>query len=102
MEAIYVLRRLMEKYRKRKQDLHMVFINLKKAYNSIPRRIIWNSLKARGISSMYIEAIQDMYDIVLTSIQTPVGIIEPFPVKVVLHQGSTLSSFIFMVKHVIR
>ena len=46
---------------------------------------------------MYIEAIRDMYDRVSTSIQTPVGITEPFPVKVGLHQGSALSPFIFTV-----
>ena len=87
----------MEKYRERKKDLHMVFINLEKSYDNIPRRIIWDSLKARGISLMYIEAIRDMCDRVSTKIQTPVGITEPFPVKVGLHQGSALSPFIFTV-----
>ena len=46
---------------------------------------------------MYIEVIRDTYDSVLTSIKTPVGITEPFPVKVGLHQGSALSPFIFTV-----
>ena len=96
-EAIHILRRLMEKYRERKKDLHMVFIGLEKAYDSIPRRVIWDSLKARGISSVYIEAIQDMYDRVSTNIQTLVGITESFPIKVELHQGSALSPFIFTV-----
>ncbi|XP_076895048.1 uncharacterized protein LOC143547203 [Bidens hawaiensis] len=43
-EAIHILRRLMEKYREKKRDLHMVFIDLKKAYVSVPRRLIWDSL----------------------------------------------------------
>ena len=97
METIYVLRRLMEKYRERKKDLHMVFIDLEKAYDSLPRGVIWDSLKSLGISSMYIEAIKDMYDNVSTNIQTPLGLTEPFPVKVGLHQGSALSPFIFAV-----
>ena len=57
----------------------MVFIDLEKAYNSIPQDVIWDSLKARGISSVYIETIRDMYDRVSTNIQTLVGITEPFP-----------------------
>ena len=84
-EAIHVLRRLMEKYRERKKDLHMVFIYLEKAYDSISRGIIWDSLKARGISQRDIEVIRDMYDRVATNIQTPVGLIESFPIKVGQH-----------------
>ena len=68
----------MEKYKERKKELHMVFIDLEKVYDSIPRRTIWDSLKARGISSVHIEAIRDIYDRVSTNIQTPVGIKEPF------------------------
>ena len=36
-----------------------------------------------------------MYDRVSTNIYTPVGMIESFPIRVGLHQGSTLSPFIF-------
>ena len=75
----------MEKYRERKKDLHLVFINLEKAYDSIPRSIVWDSLKNRGISRRYIEEIQEMYDRVLTNIHTLVGITESFPIKVGLH-----------------
>lgn len=33
MEVIYLLRRLIEKYREKKKDLYMVFVDYKKAYD---------------------------------------------------------------------
>lgn len=40
----------------------MVFINLEKAYDSVPRNVIWNNLMARGLICRYIEVSRDMYD----------------------------------------
>jgi Reverse transcriptase (RNA-dependent DNA polymerase) len=40
MKAIFLIRQLMEKHREQKKDLHMIFIDLEKAYNKIPRNIM--------------------------------------------------------------
>ena len=73
MEAIYLLRRLMERYREKKKDLHMIFIYLEKACDRIPRDIIWWVIHKRLVTRRYIDVIKDMYDGAMTIVKTSAG-----------------------------
>ncbi|RZB98883.1 LINE-1 retrotransposable element ORF2 protein [Glycine soja] len=95
MEAIYLLWRVMEQYRMDQQDLHLIFIDLEKAYDRVPREILWKALEKKGVRVAYIRAIQDMYDRVSTSVRTQGGESDDFPITIGLHQGSTLSPYLF-------
>jgi hypothetical protein len=85
MEAIFLIRQLMERCREQKKDLHMIFIDPEKAYDKVPRNVMWWALQKHKISSKYITLIKDMYDNVVTSVRTSNGDINDFLINIRLH-----------------
>ena len=70
MEAIFLIKQVMERYREKKKDLHMVFINLEKTYDKIPRNVMWWVLDKHKVTTKYVGLIKDMYNNVVTSVRT--------------------------------
>ena len=48
-DAMFALRILMEKYRKGQRELHCVFVDLKKAYDKVPREELWHCKRKSGM-----------------------------------------------------
>ncbi|GJT08203.1 retrovirus-related pol polyprotein LINE-1 [Tanacetum coccineum] len=81
VEAIHLIRSLMEKYRVRQRDLHMAFLDLENAYDNVPRELIWRTLVDKGTPRRYIKVIRDMYNGVKTRVRTSIENTKSFPVK---------------------
>ena len=84
-EAIFLIRQVMEWFREQKKDLHMVFIDLEKAYDKIPRNIMWWALDKHKVLSKYVTLIKDMYNNAVTNVRTNDGNTTYFLIKIGLH-----------------
>ncbi|KAK3514261.1 hypothetical protein QTP70_012099 [Hemibagrus guttatus] len=96
-DAIFALRILMEKYRDGQRELHCVFVDLEKTYDRVPREELWYCMRKSGVAEKYVRVVQDMYERSRTVVRCAEGQTEEFKVEVGLHQGSTLSSFLFAI-----
>ena len=73
----------------------MVFIDLEKAYDKIPRNVMWWALDKHKVPTKYVGLIKDMYNNVVTRVRTSDGDTDDFPIRIGLHQGSALSPYLF-------
>ena len=48
---------MMKYYRARKRDLHIVFIDLEKTYDKVPRVVLWWALTKKDIPKKYISIV---------------------------------------------
>jgi Reverse transcriptase (RNA-dependent DNA polymerase) len=85
----------MKRHREHKKNLQIIFIDFEKAYDKIPRNIMWWALKRKLVPTKYVTLIKDMYTNIVTCVRAYDGESDTFSIKIGLHQGSALSPYIF-------
>ena len=95
IDGIFTVRQWMEKSRAVDKDLCMVFIDMEKAFDRVPREVIWWALRRKGVSEKLVRGVQEMYKDVATAVRLDGQHSKYFPVEVGVHQGSVLSPLLF-------
>ena len=97
-DAIFVVKQLQENLTK-KRELWMAFVDLEKAFDRVPREVVWWALWKIGVEEWLIKVIQSLYIYVgvTTAVRMKGEKIKEFEVKVGVHQGSVLSPLLFTI-----
>ena len=97
IQPLFCLRMLQEKHREFGKKLRVVFVDPEKAYDRVPRELIWYSLRRKVVPEAYINIIRDMYAGCKTSVMTSAGKTKGIEIEAGLHQGSALSPLLFVI-----
>ena len=79
------------------KDLFFTFVDLEKAYDRVPRDLVYWCLRRRGVSENLVRLVEATYHGASTVVRTMHGRTDEFPIQLGLHQGLGLSPFLFIV-----
>ena len=94
---ILALRRTIEEVKSNNLTAILTFIDFRKAFDSIHRGKMVKILKAYGVPTNLLRAIQSMYSGTRAKVVTPDGNTDEFDILAGVMQGDTLAPFIFIV-----
>ena len=95
-DMIFVVLRLQEVGRKARVSLHMCFIDLQKACDTVDRTLLWQVLTRIGVSPQMIAVIRQFYDGMRACVRPDDGVCSDwFEVEQGLRQGCELSPLLF-------
>ena len=60
-DAIFILRQVHEKYLRKHKNFYFAFVNLEKAFNCVPRKVLWWAFRKVEFDEWLIRTIQAMY-----------------------------------------
>ena len=96
-DAIFILRQLQERYLHKNKWLYFVFVDLEKAFDRVPRKVLWWAMRKLGVEEWIIGLVQALYNGANCRVRVNGKLGQPFDVKVGLHQGSVLSPLLFII-----
>ena len=96
-DASFILRQLLEKYLAKGRHLYFAFVDLEKAFDRVPRKVIWWALRKAGVDEWIVKVVQCMYDGFTSRIRVNDSFSNSIEVKVGVHQGSVLSPLLFII-----
>ncbi|KAI3373889.1 hypothetical protein L3Q82_022458 [Scortum barcoo] len=90
LDQLYTLHRVLEGLWEFAQPVHMCFVDLEKAFDRVPRGILWGVLREYGVRGPLLRAVRSLYDRSRSLVRIAGSKSDLFPVHVGLQAGLAL------------
>ena len=94
-DMVFVARQLMEKSIEHNTPLYVLFVDLRKAYDSIPRLALWILLRKLGVPPTMLDLVRSLHESMRVRVRAEGGVTEAINVNNGLRQGCTLAPVLF-------
>ena len=96
-DMIFVVRQLFEKAREHQESLFTLFVDLRKAYDSVPRDALWHVLGRCGVPPQMLRIVRSFHEDIQAEVRVGGVLSDTFRVRSGLHQGCTLAPTLFII-----
>ena len=91
----FVVRQLAEKAIEHQSQQFLIFVDLRKAYDSVPRDALWLAMEKLGVPESLIEIVKSFHEGMEARVRVGEDMLEEIEVKKGLRQGCTMAPTLF-------
>ena len=62
VDAIFIVRRMQEEYQKKDKKVYMRFVDMEKAFDRVPRKVMEWAMRKKGLSKVMVRSVMSLYD----------------------------------------
>ena len=96
-DNIMMLQAIMNKNCANHNETYLCFIDLEKAYDKIPRKLLWTEMEKQGIGGKFLRIIKEMYNGQRRKVKTKSGWTDWIESNMGLRQGCVFSPLLFTI-----
>ena len=97
-DAIFILKQLHEKNLAKNRKLYFAFVDLEKAFDRVPRKVIWWVIRKLGIEEWFVQFVQAVHNNTRRKVRVSNTYSDEFGVKVGFHQDSVYTPLLFIIE----
>ena len=95
MELIWLLKEIVEGRREEKKKAYILFLDVKKAYDTVWQKGLWKKLKKAGVPRWLVNLLRRWYSKAKATVSTPWGRTRIFSLYRGVKQGSVMSPWLY-------